>query len=232
MGRSTDRVNQLRHALLSTFDVGTELSDQELRGVARQLVASGLLAVDHTAYGALRLTEASRAVLKGEQPVSLRKQAPKLRQAKKKRVAALDGLSAAETGLYERLRAWRADAARAHGVPAYVIFHDATLRDITRLRPRSLEALGTVSGVGARQLEGYGGNNTLGAGERGRVTRAPRVRPPAGSGPCAIYRSRACGSRNTGSCESRCINPAVQGQAQSDPKAATAAGPARRNWRG
>ena len=158
LGRSTDRVNQWRHAQLRTFGVGTELSDQEWRGVARQLVASGLLAVDHAAYGALKLTEASRAVLKGEQPVSLRKQAPKVkaRPAKKKRIAAFDGLSAAEAGLYERLRAWRADTARAHGVPAYVILHDATLRDIAHLRPGSLDALHTISGVGARKFEAYG----------------------------------------------------------------------------
>jgi len=156
LGRATDRVNQWRHAGLSTFGVGTELSDQEWRGVARQLVASGLLAVDHDAYGAFKLTEASRAVLKGEQPVSLRKQAPKARPAKKKRLAAFDGLSAAEAGLYERLRAWRADTARAHGVPAYVILHDATLRDIAHLRPGSLDALHTISGVGARKIEAYG----------------------------------------------------------------------------
>ena len=156
LGRSTDRVNQWRHGGLSTFGVGTELSEQEWRGVARQLVASGLLAVDHDAYGAFKLTEASRAVLKGEQPVSLRKQAPKARPAKKKRLAAFDGLSGAEAGLYERLRGWRADAARAHGVPAYVILHDATLRDIAHLRPRSLDALHTISGVGARRIEAYG----------------------------------------------------------------------------
>ncbi|OGA13654.1 MAG: ATP-dependent DNA helicase RecQ [Betaproteobacteria bacterium RIFCSPLOWO2_02_FULL_63_19] len=156
LGRSTDRVSQWRHAGLSTFGVGTELSDQEWRGVARQMVASGLLAVDHKAYGALKLTEASRAVLKGEQPVSLRKQAPRARPAKKKRLAAFDGLSAAEAGLYERLRAWRADTARVHGVPAYVILHDATLRDIAHLRPGSLEALHAISGVGARRIEAYG----------------------------------------------------------------------------
>jgi ATP-dependent DNA helicase RecQ len=133
-----------------------ELSEQAWRGVARQLVASGLLAVDHDAYGAFKLTEASRAVLKGEQTVSLRKQTLKGRPAKKKRLATFDGLSGAEAGLYERLRAWRADAARAHGVPAYVILHDATLRDIAHVRPGSLEALRMISGFGARKIEAYG----------------------------------------------------------------------------
>ena len=156
LGRTTDRMNQLRHAGLSTFGVGMELSEQAWRGVARQLVASGLLAVDHDAYGAFKLTEASRAVLKGEQTVSLRKQVLKGRPAKKKRLATFDGLSGAEAGLYERLRAWRADAARAHGVPAYVILHDATLRDIAHVRPGSLEALRMISGFGARKIEAYG----------------------------------------------------------------------------
>ena len=155
-GHATDRVNQLRHGLLSTFGVGAELSEQEWRGVARQLVASGLLAVDHGAWGALKLTEASRAVLKGDQTVSLRKQFPKVRAAKKKRVAAFDGLSAAEATLYERLRAWRAEAARERGVPTYVILHDATLRDIAHLRPKSLQALRTISGFGAHKIEAYG----------------------------------------------------------------------------
>jgi ATP-dependent DNA helicase RecQ len=156
LGRTTDRVNQYRHAELSTFGVGAELSDQEWRGVARQLVASGLLAVDHDAYGALKLTEASRAVLKGEQTVRLRKQAPKARTAKKKRVVMFDGLSDAESALFERLRTWRAEAARAHGVPAYVIFHDATLREIALASPASREALHAISGVGARKIEVYG----------------------------------------------------------------------------
>ncbi len=156
LGRTTDRVNQYRHGELSTFGVGAELSDQEWRGVARQLVASGLLAVDHDAYGALKLTEASRAVLKGEQPVRLRKQAPKARAAKKKRLVMFDGLSDTESALFERLRTWRAEAARAHGVPAYVIFHDATLREIALACPVSLEALRAISGVGARKIEVYG----------------------------------------------------------------------------
>jgi ATP-dependent DNA helicase RecQ len=157
LGRATDRVNQWRHGGLSTFGVGTEFSEQEWRGVARQLVASGLLAVDHGAYGALKLTEASRAVLKGERPVSLRKQAAKGRAAKKKQhPVAFDGLSAEEAGLYERLRAWRADTARARGVPAYVIFHDATLRDLAHLRPKSPEQLHAISGFGMHKIEAYG----------------------------------------------------------------------------
>ena len=156
LGRATDRVNQRRHAELSTFGIGTELSEQEWRGVARQLVAAGLLAVDHDAYGALKLTEASRAVLKGEREVRLRKQEPKARAAAKKRLAAAGELSGAEAELFQRLRTWRAGVARAHGVPTYVIFHDATLREIAHLRPASLEALRAISGVGVRKIEVYG----------------------------------------------------------------------------
>ena len=157
LGRATDKVNQWRHGALSTFGVGAELSDQEWRGVARQLVASGLLEVDHGAYGALKLTEASRAVLKGEREVALRKQVPRAPARKKKqRLVPAGAPAGAESGLLERLRAWRADTARAHGGPAYVIFHDATLRDIAHARPASLEALRAISGVGARKLEVYG----------------------------------------------------------------------------
>ena len=156
LGRATDKVNQWRHAELSTFGIGTEFSEQEWRGVARQLVASGLLEVDHGAYGALKLTEASRAVLKGEREVALRKQVFRAKGRRKPRVAAAEEQAGAEPGLFERLRAWRADTARAHGVPAYVIFHDATLRDIATVRPASLEALRAISGVGARKLEAYG----------------------------------------------------------------------------
>ena len=156
LGRATDKVNQWRHAELSTFGVGAELSDQEWRGVARQLVASGLLEVDHGAYGALKLTEASRAVLKGEREVSLRKQVLRAKARKKPRLAPAGAPAGAESGLFERLRAWRADTARAHGVPAYVIFHDATLRDIAHARPASIEALRAISGVGVRKLEAYG----------------------------------------------------------------------------
>ena len=156
LGRATDKVNHWRHGALSTFGVGGELSDQEWRGVARQLVASGLLAVDHEAYGALKLTAASGAVLKGEQQVRLRQQVLRTRSVKKQRVAPVEALAGAAAELFERLRAWRGEAARAHGVPAYVIFHDATLRGIAHARPASLEALGMIAGVGARKIEVYG----------------------------------------------------------------------------
>jgi ATP-dependent DNA helicase RecQ len=154
-GEATAKVTQRGHEQLSTFGIGAARSGREWRAIARQCIALGLLQVDHEAYGALRLTAGSRAVLKGERRVSLRM----WREAKRSsrtRKALPEGLSGDNQSLFEQLRAWRAEAARSHGVPAYVIFHDATLAEIARVRPASLAALRGISGVGARKLEAYG----------------------------------------------------------------------------
>ena len=156
-GEATDKVTQRGHDALSTFGIGRERSEREWRAIARQCIALGLLAVDHDAYGALRLTSDSRAVLKGERSVALRawrEARQSSRRAKAASVAADLPREAQE--LFERLRAWRLEAARRHGVPAYVIFHDATLREIARARPASLEMLRGIPGIGARKLEAYG----------------------------------------------------------------------------
>ncbi|MCU0841216.1 MAG: DNA helicase RecQ [Thiobacillaceae bacterium] len=152
LGKATDKVTQRGHERLTVFGVGAELDDRHWRSVLRQLVVKGWLAVDHGAYGALKLTEAARPVLKGEVPVLLRE--PARRQGKAKRTA----LPAAgpDAALFEALRAWRRRVAEAKGVPAYVILHDATLREIAARRPDSLDALADISGVGARKLEAYG----------------------------------------------------------------------------
>jgi ATP-dependent DNA helicase RecQ len=159
-GKSTDRVNQYGHQTLSVFGVGADLSDSAWRGVLRQLLAQGLLTVDHEGYGTLALTEASRAVLKGERQLMLRRESPKAARAAKSagtrgRAPAVE-LPADAQPVFEALRAWRAGVARNHGVPAYVIFHDATLREIALARPESADELGGISGVGARKLEAYG----------------------------------------------------------------------------
>src|SRR5688572_5583023 len=153
-GEATAKVTQRGHEQLSTFGIGAARSAREWRAIARQCIALGLLQVDHDAYGALRLTAGSRAVLKGEQRVTLRawKEAKRIVRSRVHR----EGMSAQHQVLFERLRAWRAEAARSHGVPAYVIFHDATLAEIARARPASLDALRGISGVGARKLEAYG----------------------------------------------------------------------------
>jgi ATP-dependent DNA helicase RecQ len=162
-GKTTPRVTQLKHDELSTFGVGADLSDAEWRGVVRQLIAAELLAVDTEGYGTLQLVEASGEVLRGERTVAMRKEPERTRgrastgrssgSSGSKAAADLDG-AALET--FERLRAWRAGAAKEQGVPAYVVFHDATLRDIVLRRPASLAELGTVGGVGSTKLERYG----------------------------------------------------------------------------
>src|SRR2546421_1162413 len=156
-GEATAKVTQRDHDKLSTFGIGRERSGREWRAIVRQCIALGLLEVDHDSYGALRLTAESRATLKGESTVSLRAWREGKRSARRSGAAAVAGeLPAGAQALFERLRAWRVDAARRHGVPAYVIFHDATLREMARARPSSLDALRGISGVGAKKLEAYG----------------------------------------------------------------------------
>jgi ATP-dependent DNA helicase RecQ len=158
-GKVTDRVSQYAHDKLSVFGIGADLSESAWRGVLRQLLAQSLLTVDHEGYGTLALTEGSRAVLKGERQLMLRRESPKAARSSGRgggRVKAAVELPAQAQALFESLRGWRAEVAREHGVPAYVIFHDATLREIAVARPESMEALGHVSGVGIRKLEAYG----------------------------------------------------------------------------
>ncbi|BBO21139.1 MAG: ATP-dependent DNA helicase RecQ [Rhodocyclaceae bacterium] len=155
LGRDDERVRQWGHDRLSTYGIGADIAEKEWRGIFRQLVALGLLAVDH-AHGALQLTAASRPVLKGEQSVPLRR-APEKRKAAPAKSRRIDAeLTAEEHALFERLRAWRAATAKEHGVPAYVILHDATLLELVRERPHNLDAMRHVSGIGARKLENFG----------------------------------------------------------------------------
>ncbi|MBC7550666.1 MAG: DNA helicase RecQ [Cellulomonas sp.] len=162
LGKLTPRVRQHGHEALTVFGIGTELSETEWRGVVRQLLAQSLLAVDADGYGTLRLTEASTSVLRGTRPVLLRREAPRptkairaARSSKRSSAPTVD-LDAAATGLFERLRTWRAAMAKDQGVPAYVVFHDATLREIATRVPATLDELGTVTGVGVAKLERYG----------------------------------------------------------------------------
>ncbi len=158
LGRTTPKVTQHRHGELSVFGIGTELDEGEWRGVVRQLLAQGLLDVQGE-YGVLALTAASEDVLRGRAEVRLRKEAPRRtgsgRGGRKAR-AAVEDLPADVAPVFERLRAWRAAAAKERGVPAYVIFHDATLRQVALERPTSLTELGGVSGVGQAKLATYG----------------------------------------------------------------------------
>jgi ATP-dependent DNA helicase RecQ len=162
-GADTVKVRQFGHASLSTYGVGTELDARQWRSVFRQLVSAGLLEVDLEGHGALRLTAASAEVLRGERTVALRQDAaPAARRGRRDAGAAATQAGAAEALpadaalRFEALRAWRADAAREQGVPAYVIFHDRTLREIALALPADLDALARVPGVGVAKLERYG----------------------------------------------------------------------------
>ncbi|WP_167050635.1 DNA helicase RecQ [Salinibacterium sp. ZJ77] len=154
LGRETDRVRSQGHDELRTFGIGTEISEQEWRGVVRQLLAQGLLAVNSDGYGTLVITEASAAVLDGSRPVKLRREPEKVAKTAKRKAGA--ELPETAQPLFEALRAWRADVAREQGVPAYIVFGDATLRGIALTEPTSIEQLGEISGVGEKKLEAYG----------------------------------------------------------------------------
>ena len=156
LGKTTDKVTKFGHAGLSVFGVGANLDDKRWRAVLRQLVVRGLLEVDHTAYGALKLTAAARPVLKGEETIMLR--ALEVRPARKKsRLApSSGGVHDDEDPLFLSLRAWRRETANEKGVPAYVILHDATLREIAARRPATLRELGEIPGLGTKKLEAYG----------------------------------------------------------------------------
>lgn len=158
-GKHNERITQNGHDKMSVFGVGADLSETAWRGILRQLLAHGLLAVDTDGYGTLALTEDSRAVLKGERQILLREVVEKksARSASSTRAKApVEDLPRDAQVRFETLRAWRGEVAREHGVPAYVIFHDATLREIALACPDSLDALGHISGVGARKLDAYG----------------------------------------------------------------------------
>jgi ATP-dependent DNA helicase RecQ len=156
-GNATARVEQWNHHQLGVFGVGADLDEAAWRNVFRQLVALGYARPDHDAYGALRLSDASRPVLKGEQRVEMRRLAPRRGKAARPRGGTAAGaLTAADAGVLERLKAWRMAQAREQAVPAYVIFHDRTLAEIAASRPQDQQALAAISGMGARKLERYG----------------------------------------------------------------------------
>jgi ATP-dependent DNA helicase RecQ len=156
-GKSTPRVLENEHHTLTVFGVGLDLTEQAWRSVLRQLLAHGLLVVDQEGYGTLALTEESRAVLKGQRTLMLRREAERTARASTpKPKSSLPDLPTDAQRIFEALRQWRSEIARSHGVPAYVIFNDATLREIALKRPDSLEDLAHINGVGVRKLESYG----------------------------------------------------------------------------
>ena len=173
-GKKTDKVVQFGHERLSTFGIGAQFSEAQLRGVLRQLIATGALAVDGEAFNTLKLTGGSRGVLKGETVVRLRESVsapagPRRRPRSVNSapaVAVAAGLTDSGQSRFTALKAWRAEVARSHNLPAYVIFHDATLAAIAALAPTDLADLQGISGIGAKKLEAYGAEvlRVLGAG--------------------------------------------------------------------
>ncbi|MDF2817883.1 MAG: ATP-dependent helicase RecQ [Stenotrophomonas rhizophila] len=155
-GGENDKIRQFGHTELSTYGIGKDLDARTWRSVFRQLVAAGLLEVDSDAYGGLRLTDGSRQVLKGERKVMMRRESPRTRE--RERGGQRTGLSVLpqDLALFNALRGLRAELAREQNVPAFVIFHDSTLRNIAEQRPTSIDALGRVGGIGGTKLSRYG----------------------------------------------------------------------------
>jgi len=164
IGRMTERVIQFGHDRISVFGIGRELNEKQWRAALRQLVAMGHLRPDTEAFGALKLTETARGVLKGETEVWLREE-PAGGRIRASRVKSRRGdlaapsASPADTGhpaLVSALRAWRSEVARRRGVPAYVVLHDATIDGIATSRPMTLDQLRDIPGIGDKKLEHYG----------------------------------------------------------------------------
>lgn len=155
LGKESDRILQFGHHRVSTFGIGKDLTATEWRTVYRQLIARGLLAVDLEGYGGLRLTQASRPVLRGETRLMLRK-ARKMGAKQQRKQPRIAEISDRNQAIWQALRNLRLELAQTQGVPAYVIFHDATLIEMAEKRPRDKQQLALISGVGDHKLERYG----------------------------------------------------------------------------
>jgi ATP-dependent DNA helicase RecQ len=155
-GKESERIKQFGHHQQSTFGIGKELDDNEWRALFRQLIGRGLLAVDMEGHGGLRLTEASRSVLRGDEKLMARKVVKAARTSRKSKREASRFTASGEQRLWEALRQCRSTLAQEQGIPAYMIFHDATLMEMVAQRPQSLAELSQISGVGERKLEAYG----------------------------------------------------------------------------
>ncbi|WP_344839070.1 DNA helicase RecQ [Actinocorallia longicatena] len=192
LGKQTDKVTQHRHHELKVFGIGTELGESEWRGVVRQLLAQGLLGVEGD-YGTLVLTDASAEVLGRKRDVPMRREPERVRAASartKKPVTPVDFPAEAQP-LFEHLRAWRAAQAKERGVPAYVIFHDATLREFATRRPATEAELGGISGVGEAKLERFGASLLEALAEFTGGAPAPSPVPARASAPAPVRAASA-----------------------------------------
>ncbi|MDT7558332.1 MAG: ATP-dependent helicase RecQ, partial [Pseudonocardiales bacterium] len=190
-GKRTPKIEQFRHDSLTVFGIGVDLSDTEWRGVIRQLMAQGLLAVEGN-YSTVVFTESSREAMRGGRQVMMRREQPKQARTRT-RASGRSGAAQVEPSgdaapVFEQLRAWRGATAKEQGVPAYVIFHDATLREIAARMPADLGALGAISGIGENKLAKYG-EGVLGvlggAAPEAATTAAPKAAAPAAEAPKA-----------------------------------------------
>jgi ATP-dependent DNA helicase RecQ len=153
-GSSNEKINSFNHHTLSTYGIGKHLGADEWKAIFRQLVARGLLDVDAQAYGGLKLNDACRGLLRGEETIQLRRDIKTTAAAvARKQGVAVD---AEDQGLWNALRACRKRLAEEHGVPPYVIFHDATLREMLEFRPTTASQLLSITGVGQSKLERFG----------------------------------------------------------------------------
>jgi ATP-dependent DNA helicase RecQ len=155
LGEQTEKVARHRHERLSVFGLGKDLPAATWRSLLRQLLVQGFVRIDHEGYGAVALTEASRALLRGESTLRVREDA-KIPAAARKRRAEASEIASQDEPLWEALRECRKELAAEHNVPPYVIFHDATLREMVALKPVDDAALLAVGGVGQAKLARYG----------------------------------------------------------------------------
>lgn len=157
-GADTERIRQQRHNELATYGLGADLSDQDWRSIVRQLLARGIL-VARGDYGTLALGDEAGGVLRGDTPVPLRRDVigrPSGGGSRARKSSASDSLPEGDRGLFEALREWRAQTAREQGVPAYIVFGDATLRALAEHRPGSMGDLDGITGIGAKKRDAYG----------------------------------------------------------------------------
>jgi ATP-dependent DNA helicase RecQ len=164
-GKQTDKMAQYGHDKLSTFGIGADLSETQWRALLRQLIAIEAVQVDAAHYNTLHLADAAREILKGQRPVALKLAAEKTpgrtsrsKAARSSAAAAPDGqpLSLAERDCLDALKAWRGEVAREHNLPAFVIFHDSTLRAIASRMPQTDADLDGIAGLGQKKREAYG----------------------------------------------------------------------------
>ncbi|OMG53759.1 DNA helicase RecQ [Azonexus hydrophilus] len=155
-GKHNDKIKQWGHDRLPTFGVGTDLDEHAWKSVFRQLAAAGLVHVDMAEHGALQLTEAAREVLKGQRQVQLRRPLKRKSAPSRSSSTVVSDLAPADEALFQLLRQWRADTAREQSVPAYVILHDKTLRELAETRPVSHGLLAGITGMGSAKIEHYG----------------------------------------------------------------------------